>query len=326
MVDAIRNQPPVPKTPQQAGAWVAGVYSHNDQRAQAFAEKAKLPHYFLNLADLLERHTVQCIYVGSHPRHHYPLVMAALSAGKHVLCEPPLGLTLDEAQTMQQAAAFRGLQLGVNYQRRAVPTIQKAHELLTAGAIGDLLGGRIANTRLLPVSQQTWRLKPKGGGVLISQTIHTIDLLRYLLRDEVTTLFAQQTAPILSDADSSVEEDVLTTVQMQRTRVALQLHDSFFIPHQPSLLELYGSMAVLQVLYWSDDQRESRLLLWRNGQAETIAVAPHRPDWWSIYHFNAAVRTGAPLLATAEDGRRGLAAILAAQQSLWSHRPEAPAT
>lgn len=326
MVDAIRTQPAPTHAAHQVGAWVAGVYSHNDQRAQAFAEKTKLPHHFLNLTDLLERHTIQCIYVGSHPRHHYPLVMAALSAGKHVLCEPPLGLTLEEAQTMQQTATFRGLHLGVNYQHRAVPAIQKARELLNSGEIGDLLGGRISNTRLLPAQQQTWRLKPKGGGVLLSQTIHDIDILRYLLQDEVATIFAMQTSPILSDVGSSVEENVLATVQMQRTRIALHLHDSFLVPHQPTLLELYGSTAVLQVLSWCEDQKESRLLFLRNGQTETIAIAPHRPDWWSIYHFNAAIRTGAPLLATAEDGCRGLAAVLAAQQSLWSRRPETPAS
>ncbi|MEZ4736221.1 MAG: Gfo/Idh/MocA family oxidoreductase [Caldilineaceae bacterium] len=328
IIDAIRTQPAVESVergaPPAMGSWVAGVYSHHGQRAQAFAEQSQLPHYFLNLADLLERHTIHCIYVGSHPRHHYPLVMAALSAGKHVLCEPPLALTLAEAQSLQQAAAFRSLQLSVNYQRRAVPAIQKARELLHEGVIGDLLGGRICNARLLRPQQQTWRLKRNGGGVLLNQTIHAVDILRYLLHDEVATIFATQTPPILGETDSGVEEHVLATVHMRRTRVAVQLYDSFFTPHQPTLLELYGSTAVLQVQHWCDDQNESRLYVLRSGQVESIPLAPQRPDWWSIYHFNAAVRTGAPLLATAEDGCRSLAAVLAAQQSLWSQRPEMP--
>jgi len=324
MVNAIRTQPPVAGAPHMTGAWVAGIYSHNEQRAQAFAEQAQIPHYFLNLTDLLERQNVQCIYVGSHPRHHYPLVMAALSAGKHVLCEPPLGMTIEEAQTMQQAAAYRHLHLGVNYQCRAVPATQKLHELLRADAIGDLLGGRISNTRLLQPQQQTWRLKRNGGGVLFNQTIHDIDILRYLLEDEVAEIFATQTPPLFSDTGSGVEENVLATVHMQQTRIAFQLYDSFFVPHQPTVIEIYGATGILQVQHWCDEQSESRLSLLRNGQAETIAVAPRRPNWWSIYHFNAALRTGSPLLATAEDGCRSLAGVLAAQQSLWSHRPEAP--
>lgn len=325
MVEAIRTQPAAPDAPGELGAWVAGVYSHNEQRAKQFAEQSHLPHYFLNLADLLERHNIQCIYVGSHPRHHYPLVMAALSAGKHVLCEPPLALTLQEAQLMGEAAAHRGLLLGVNHQRRAVPAVHQARALLDDGAIGDLLGGRIVNTRLLHPHQQTWRLKRNGGGVLLSQTIHDLDLLRYLLRDEVAEIFATQTAPILSDTGSTVEDHVLAIAHLQRTGTAIQLHDSFVVPHQPTLIELYGSTGILQVQHWCDDQQESRLLLLRNGQAEHWPLAHHhRPDWRSIHSFQTALRRGTPLLATAEDGYRSLAGALAAQKSLWSHRPEAP--
>ncbi|MBX3010994.1 MAG: Gfo/Idh/MocA family oxidoreductase [Caldilineaceae bacterium] len=324
MVAAIRAQPAAPSIHPVVGAWVAGVYSHHEQRAKAFAEQAHLPHYFLNLADLLERQNIHCIYVGSHPRHHYPLVMAALTAGKHVLCEAPLALTVAEAQTVQQAAAYRSLYLAVNYQRRADPVIQQARELLAAGAIGDVLGGRIIHARLLHPHQQTWRLKRGGGGVLLSQTIHAIDLLRYLLQDEVATIFAAQTPAVLGEAHERVEENVLATVHMQRTRLAIQLHASFFIPHYPSLVELYGSNAVLQVHHWAEDQTPSRLQLVRNGFAETIAVADEPPDERAVAHFHASLRSGAPLFANAEDGWRSLGVVLAAQQSLWSQRPEAP--
>ena len=325
MVEAIRTQPAAPAAPGEHGAWVVGVYSHNEQRAKHFAEQSHLPHYFLNLADLLERHTIQCVYVGSHPRHHYPLVMAALSAGKHVLCEPPLALTLQEAQTMGEAAAHRGLLLGVNHQRRAVPAVLQAQSLLADGAIGDLLGGRIVNTRLLHPHQQTWRLKRNGGGVLLSQTIHDIDVLRYLLRDEVAEIFATQTAPILGEESQGVEENVLATLHLQRTRIAVHLHDSFIVPHQPTLIELYGSTGTLQLQHWCDDEQVSRLLLVRNGQAEQLPLAHHhRPDWQSVYRFQLALRNETPPLANANDGYRSLAGVLAAQKALWSRRPETP--
>ena len=115
--DALRQQPAV--APGVAGTWVVGVYSHNELRAQHFAQETYLPHSFANLADLLQRHEVQCVYIASHPRHHFPLTMAALAAGKHVLCEMPLALTLEDAETMQQAAENRGLLLGVCHQGRA---------------------------------------------------------------------------------------------------------------------------------------------------------------------------------------------------------------
>lgn len=324
VIEAIRTQPAAPNAPHLLGAWVAGVYSHNEQRARAFAEKNQLPHYFLNLADLLERPNIQCLYVSSHPRHHYPLVMAALSAGKHVLCEPPLGLTLAEAQAMSEAAARRGCLFGVHYQRRADPALQQARTFLADGVIGDLLGARLVNTQLLHPPQQTWRLKRNGGGVLLNQTTHAIDSLRYLLQDEVAEIFATQTPAILGD-ERGVEENILATVQMQRSRLTAQIHDSFLIPHQPTLIELYGSTGILQIYHWCDDQQESRLLLLRNGQTERLPLAHHHSaDWRLIYAFNHALRSGTPLLADAADGRHSLAAVLAAQKSLWSRRPETP--
>ncbi|MCE7988874.1 MAG: gfo/Idh/MocA family oxidoreductase [Caldilinea sp. CFX5] len=325
VIEAIRSQPAAPHASDQLGAWVAGVYSHHEQRARSFAQQNQLPLTFVNLTDLLERPNIHCLYVSSHPRHHYPLVMAALSAGKHVLCEPPLGLTVAEAQAMCEAAARRKVLLGVHYQRRADPAIQAARTLLTDGAIGDLLGARVVNTPLLQPHQQTWRLKRNGGGVLLSRTSHDLDTLRYLLQDEVAEIFATQTPAILSEESGGVEENILAIAQMQRSRLAVHLHDSFFIPHQPTLIELYGSTGILQIQHWADDQQESRLLLLRNGQTESFTLAHHHsPDWRLIYAFNQALRAGAPLLADATDGRNALAAVLAAQKSLWSRRPEAP--
>jgi 1,5-anhydro-D-fructose reductase (1,5-anhydro-D-mannitol-forming) len=325
VLEALRTQPAAPQAPDQAGAWVAGVYSHNDARARSFAQQNQLPLTFVNLTDLLERSNIHVLYVSSHPRHHYPLVMAALSAGKHVLCEPPLGVTLAEAQAMGEAAARRKVLLGVYYQRRADPAVQQARTLLADGAIGDLLGARVVNTQLLQLHQQTWRLKRNGGGVLLSQTSHDLDTLRYLLQDEVAEIFATQTPAILSEESGGVEENILATVQMQRSRLAVHLHDSFFIPHQPTLIELYGSTGVLQIQHWAEDQQESRLLLLRSGQMESFPLAHHHsPDWRLIYAFNQALRNGAPLLADAIDGRHALAAVLAAQKSLWSRRPESP--
>lgn len=325
VITAIRTQPAAPQAPDQLGAWVAGVYSHHEQRARSFAQQNQLPFAFVNLTDLLERPNIHCLYVSSHPRHHYPLVMAALSAGKHVLCEPPLGLTLAEAQAMSEAAARRKLLLGVHYQHRADPAVQEARALLADGAIGDLLGAQVLNTPMLQPAQQTWRLKRNGGGVLLSRTSHDIDTLRYLLQDEVAEIFATQTPAILSEESAGVEENILATVQMQRSRLAVHLHDSFFIPHQPTLIQLYGSTGILQIQHWADEKQETALLLLRNGQTESFPLAHHHsPDWRLIYAFNNALRNGAPLLADANDGRHTLAAVLAAHKSLWSRRPESP--
>ena len=102
------------------------------------------------------------MYVASHPRHHAETVAAALAAHKHVLCEPPLALSAAEAEPLVQLAQYRGLVLALNYTWRAAGAVQAVHDVLMADGIGEVLGGRIRNTRYLPLERQTWRLQGQG--------------------------------------------------------------------------------------------------------------------------------------------------------------------
>ena len=326
MVDAIRYQPAAPGAAGIAGSWAVGVYSHNERRAQQFAQVTQLPHACLNLDDLLGRREIQCVYVGSHPRHHFPLTMAALAAGKHVLCETPLALTLDEAYMMEQAAADRGLLLGVNYAHRADPAIAQMRTLLAKQVIGDILGGRISNTTFLRPQAQTWRLQANGGGVLFDRTIHDLDLVRFLLDDEIAEVMATSGPRMLGsntlgEGAPPVEEDIYTTLRLARHNVIFHVHDSFLIPHNVTSIEVYGAAGTLIARDLFDSDAESQLLLLRNGQFTTVPVAPMNRYWQSIYHFNAAARTATALLATAHDGMVGLAAALAIRQSLEKRTP-----
>src|SRR5690606_18276270 len=143
-----------------------------------------LPYAFVNLADLLAHPDIHCVYISNHPRHHAQTVLAALAAGKHVLCEPPLALSLEDAQTAARTALSRGLVLAVNYARRADPALHTLRQLLADEAIGDLLGGRISNAVMLRPALQTWRLQRAGGGAILDRTLHSADLIRYLTGDE----------------------------------------------------------------------------------------------------------------------------------------------
>ncbi len=331
MVNAIRHQPGVPGAPSMAGSWAVAVYSHNEWRAQQFAQINQIPHVCVNLDDLLNRRELQCVYVSSHPRHHFPLTMAALAAGKHVLCETPLALTVEDAQTMQRAADNRGLLLAVNHARRAAPALLQMHTLLANQAIGDVLGGRISNTTFLPPQFQTWRLQANGGGVLFDRTIHSLDLLRFLLGDEIAEVMAVNAQQILSEqaatgASAPVEEDVLSIVRMGQRNITFQLHDSFVIPHQPTSIEIYGTAGTLAARGVLNEQEDAELRLLHNQQYRVEPLALINAYWQLIYYFNAAVREDAPwpttpILATALDGIKSLRATLAMRQAIHTHAP-----
>jgi 1,5-anhydro-D-fructose reductase (1,5-anhydro-D-mannitol-forming) len=194
--------------------------------------------------------------------------------------------------------------------------------LLAGDAIGDLLGGRISNTTSLPPQLQTWRLQANGGGVIYDRTTHDLDLLRYLLRQEISTVYAASTQSALGEtAQRQAPEDVVAQVQMVRSRITVQLHDSFIVGHNPTSIELYGTRGALIVHHWFHDKAESTLHWRRHDQVEELALPLLDPFWHMIYYFNAAVRTGAAPLAAAEDGLHSLAVALALQRSLHEEAP-----
>jgi 1,5-anhydro-D-fructose reductase (1,5-anhydro-D-mannitol-forming) len=317
---AIRDQHPLPDPdPRRAitHSRIIGIFSHNEHRARLFAVDHAVPQPYVNLADLLAHPDIHCVYISNHPRHHAQTVMAALAAGKHVLCEPPLALTLDDAQAAAHTALSRGLVLGVNYLRRADPAVRALRERLADGTIGELLGGRISNAIALRPALQTWRLRSGGGGVLFDRTLHSVDLIRYVLRDEAAAVLAHSTQHILG---SEVDEDVVGYVVLRRSGLVFQLHDSFLVPHTPTAIEIHGSAGTLVAQHCLVDDYPSELHLTRQGQSRNLplfaADFDHHVDHQAVQLFAAAVRGQGMPLATGTDGVQSLAVALAAQESI----------
>jgi 1,5-anhydro-D-fructose reductase (1,5-anhydro-D-mannitol-forming) len=289
------------------------IFSHSEPRARAFADRHAIPHHLPNLADLLAQPSIHCIYVSNHPRHHAQTVLAALAAGKNVLCEPPLALTVEEAERVAHTALDRGRILAVNFHYRGDPALRTLRELLADHTIGDLLGGRLSHTGLLPTVRQSWRLRPQGGGVLLDRTAHSVDLLRFLLRDEIDMVYSATTLQLLGN---QVEEDVLSIFNFRRSRIAIQSHDSFIVAHTAAGVELYGNTGMLTVYdCWRAD-RASELWLTRHGQSTRVPITTGDSYRASLQAFAEAVRTQGAPPAGGADGVNNLAILRAAQQSL----------
>jgi 1,5-anhydro-D-fructose reductase (1,5-anhydro-D-mannitol-forming) len=325
-VAAIRSQPPLTAPDGRggrglvAGAWVQAIFSHNPGRARLFADRHAIPHVAATLDELLTRAEVRCVYVANHPRHHAATVLAALHAGKHVLCEPPLALTLEEAESLALTAASRGLVLAVNHQRRAEPAVRRARSLLELGELGDLMGVRAVNAVLLPTAQQTWRLQAPWGGVLLDKGTHSFDLIQFLCGERIADV---QAAAGLRLLGGDVAEEVFCTAWLARSRLPVRTHDSFLAHHLPTSIELHGShaTAVVQDAFAHPFQPvRAALLIVRNGvgRAVELDAVEQQVDAFgeSVAAVQSAVHGGGRPLASAADGLASLAAALAAQDAL----------
>ena len=169
----------IPAIQADARSNLYGIVSRDPAKAARFNTRA-----WTELEDALSQSAVSVVYVATPVFLHAPQTIQALRAGKHVLCEKPMAMNEAEARSMVQAASETGKTLGVAYYRRSYPKVQRAKELLEAGAIGkpvfaeltshDWFDGRDTN--------RAWLVDPakSGGGPLFDIGSHRIDVLNFL--------------------------------------------------------------------------------------------------------------------------------------------------
>jgi 1,5-anhydro-D-fructose reductase (1,5-anhydro-D-mannitol-forming) len=126
----------------------------------------------------------QAVYIATPVFLHAPQTIQSFRAGRHVLCEKPLAMNLAEARLMLQASQDTGKTFGVAYYRRFYPKVQRAKQLLEAGAIGKPVLAELTCHMWLDgtESERNWLVDPAkaGGGPLYDIASHRIDVLNYL--------------------------------------------------------------------------------------------------------------------------------------------------
>ena len=159
---------------------VAYAYSPTEARRASFAER--FPFALAdNLDALLADASVEAVLILTPPNTHLDLVRRAAAAGKHVLMEKPLEISTERGAALVEACRAAGRKLGVVLQHRFRPAGRRLRELVQAGELGRIVGASAGIRLWRPQSyyDQPGRgtLARDGGGVLVTQGIHTLDLL-----------------------------------------------------------------------------------------------------------------------------------------------------
>ena len=175
---------------QHKPANVLAVFDVLGDRAQAFAQQWGIPSVATDIGQVLERKDVDAVIVSTPPFAHMEPTVAALEAGKHVLCEKPFALDPAEAEKMVQTAERTGKYLAVASARlRSGAAARKAHELQASGALGDVYHVRSTQLRLRGrpgidiLKDIHWFLDSKraGGGALIDIGVYELDVMLWWL-------------------------------------------------------------------------------------------------------------------------------------------------
>lgn len=186
-----------PQMAKAAETRPVAVLSRDRARGEAFAARHGFARAYTSLAEVLADPEIDALYDVTPDGLHADNATAAAQAGKHVLVEKPLAISVADCERMIAAAARHGTRLGVVYQQRHEAVHQEARRIVQAGGIGEVLLARVQVTLRLqatatPPGGGNWRADSsmRYGGTLASLGDHAFDTLCYLLGQEITEFAA----------------------------------------------------------------------------------------------------------------------------------------
>ncbi len=227
MIDAIRA----------SGGHIATVMSSSADRAASYAATHKIGTGVTDLGAAMEG--VDAVYISTTNEKHLPQAMAAIAAGRHVLCEKPLAMNVADAVSMVRAAKDASVTFGTNHHLRNAGSHLAIRELIETGRIGDVLSVRVFHAVHLPPHLQGWRIDnaQAGGGVIPDITVHDADTVRFHLGEDPVDVVAMKTARGMGQG----VEDSAMSVWSMPSGAMVQTHESFTHAHAGTGIEVHGT-------------------------------------------------------------------------------------
>jgi predicted dehydrogenase len=307
-------------------AEIVAVASPTAEHANAFAGRHGIPRALSSYEELLNVDEVDVISIALPNDLHAEVVIAAASAGKHVICEKPLCLTLDEADAMIAACEQAGVQLMYAEELCFAPKYVRAKELADSGALGDVFLVKQSEEHSGPHSPWFWDVERSGGGVLMDMGCHGIAFARWVLHNQPIREVSATLGTFVHGDKTRGEDHALTVLTFEGGAIAL-IEDSWAKGGgMDDQAAIYGSKGHTK----ADLIRGSSLSTYSEiGYGYAVEKAEITAGWtFTVYeelwnygfpqemqHFIDCVQRDEPALVTGHDGRAALEAIWAAYHS-----------
>jgi len=272
------------------GVRIAAVCDILPERAEAMAESisAATPdngrvRVYEDWRRMLAEADLDCVHLCTPHFLHPPMAIAAMRAGLHVLTEKPMGIAVTDAEEMARVASETGKRLGVCFQNRYNATSVRMRELIDSGRVGRVLGGRAIVTWKRDAEyygsgpwRGTW--DEEGGGVMINQAIHTLDLLQWLMGTPVSIRGSIDTRLLAGVIE--VEDTAEALIRFKDGINGLFYATNNYCADAPVLLEIVCEGAVMRL----DGDLTIR---YADGLVETVAekdVSTGEKAYWGCGH------------------------------------------
>lgn len=302
------------------------VYGRDAAKAESFAARFAVPKAYSRFEDLLADPEIDIVNVVTPNGLHRDFAVAAADAGKHVVVEKPLEISLRRAQDIIDACRRNGVCLGVIFQMRFGEAAQRLKRALTEGRLGRVIAADAIDKEFRTPEYYAgdyWRgtRALEGGGCLMTQSIHVIDLLQWLAGPIVSVFAKTRTARHAIE----VEDFVAAALTFENGALGILQSATSVYPAFKSRIEIHGTegSAIIngewdETFFWAvkgDPNTIDPNPGFTFGDQSDPRLMPEDRHLIELRDIVAAAREGRPPLVTGEEALRSLAIAMSVYRS-----------
>jgi predicted dehydrogenase len=307
-------------------AEVVGVASPTPGNAAALAKRYQIPRVFSDYREMLKESDIELVTITAPNSLHAQMAIDIARAGKHIVCEKPLAMTIEEAEEMVDEAKRRGVLLLYAEELFFTPKYLKAKEMADSGAFGEVYLVKQSEKHFGPHSPWFWDIEHSGGGTLMDLGCHGIAFCYWFLgRPEIKSVYCHMGTYVHGDK-TKAEDDSLCILEFANGAVGV-VEDSWARRGgMDDRIEVYGEAGVT---YGNLHMGNALPTFSENGYGYAVEKAPTTQGWsypvfeehWNygfpqeMAHFARCVRGLETPQATGEDGLVVMEAIYAGYAS-----------
>ena len=246
---------------------LAGIYDIAEKRVQAAKDNGI--HTYSSLEELVSDPAVDIVLCATPNDVHKDIVITAMNAGKHVVCEKPVALSVEDFDDMVACAKKNGVFFSVHQNRRWDVDFLAIKSIIASGEIGQTVNieSRIHGSRGIP---SDWRChKPQGGGMILDWGVHLIDQMLQLIPDEkVTKLYCELTNITTDEVDDGFNLH-LTFESGKRATIEVGTYNFIAMPR--FYMQSKNGSALIED--WQKKCRVSKLKAWNEKEVLPVQTA-----------------------------------------------------
>lgn len=311
---------------QVPGTAVLAVASPTEPHAREFAQRFGIPHSHADYRKLLEMPEIDLVVIGAPNYLHCEMACAAAAAGKHVVCEKPLCVTMDEADRMIDACATAGVKLMYAEELCFTPKYARLKQLADSGALGDVYLVKQCEKHDGPHSPWFWDVTKSGGGVTLDMGCHAFCFFLWFYSwQRPESIYADMGTYMHADKTRGDDNSTIL-VRFPGNRTAIAEESWAKKGGMDDRCEAFGTAGCSYAVLHMDIALKTYS---ERGYDYVVEKAPVSTGWsYTIYeelwnygfpqefqHFVECVRDDRPPLVTGEHGRTVQEMIFAAYQS-----------